>query len=224
MAGLRLAIFLFFALVAALPLKAEELVRSMHADIEVARTGTMMVTETIAIVSTGERFKHGIYRDIPLGFVNPEGMGPVALDIVKVERDGKPEKHMRTPIDLEARIYVGEKGVLLPPGDHVYRLTYKMENMVRPAGAEEMFGWAVTGRWDFRIESASATVRLPDGVKILATMQHAGMPDTTDDNVRVEPGNGTLTFSTRHGLAPGEELSFKILIPRNTIERPPLKN
>ena len=217
---LRLALVLLLTLLAALPLRAEEIVRSFHAEIEVARTGKVLVTETIDIVSEGKQFRRGIYRDVPLSTMTEGGMAPVVLKVLKVERDGKPEGYLRSFQAGGNRVYFGREDALLPPGEHSYRWTYEIDNQISAAGTDDMFAWNVTGRWDFTIENASATVKLPNGVKILATEQHAGTPDTPDDDVSMTTQGGALTFTAARSLQPGEQLQFKIKIPREAIERP----
>ncbi|MDB5552669.1 MAG: hypothetical protein JWL86_2653 [Rhizobium sp.] len=220
---LRLALALLFTFLA-LPLRAAEIVRSFQAEIEVARTGKVLVTETIDIVSEGRQFRRGIYRDIPLSYMTEGGMAPVVLKVLKVERDGAPEGHLRSFQAGGNRVYFGSEDVALPPGKHSYRWTYEIDHQISPAGTDDMFAWNVTGRWDFTIEKASATVKLPNGVKILATEQHAGTPDTPGDNVTMTTHGGALTFTAIRALEPDEQLQFKIKIPRDAIEHPPAKN
>lgn len=217
---LRLALALLITLLAALPLRAEEIVASFHAEIVVARTGKVLVTETIDIVSEGKQFRRGIYRDIPLSTMTEGGMAPIVLKVLKVERDGAPEGYLRSFQAGGNRVYFGREDALLPPGKHSYRWTYEIEHQIRPDGADDMFAWNVTGVWGFGIERASATVKLPNGVKILATEQQAGTPDTPDYNVQLTTRGGALTFTASRALEPGEQLQFKIKIPRDAIDRP----
>lgn len=220
---LRLALSLLLTLLAALPLRAEEIVRSFHAEIVVARTGTVTVTETIDIVSEGRQFKRGLFRNIPLGTMAEGGETP-ALKIIKVERDGAPEAFVKHVQTSGIRVQFGESDAMLPAGVHSYRWTYEIDNQISPAGADDMVAWNVTGRWDIPIAEASATIKLPNGVRILATERRAGTPDAPDDNVRMSTRGGALTFTAARGLQPGEELQFKIRIPRDSIEHTPAKN
>jgi hypothetical protein len=217
---LRLALALLFAVLVASPLHATEVVRSFHAEIEVERTGKVLVTETIDIVSEGKQIRRGIYRDVPLSTMTEGGMAPIVLKVIKVERDGAPEGYLRSFQAGGNRVYFGKEDTLLPPGKHSYRWTYEIEHQISPDGADDVFAWNVTGVWGFGIETASATVKLPNGVKILATEQQAGTPDTPDYNVHLTTRGGTLTFTASRALEPGEQLQFKIKIPRDAIERP----
>lgn len=200
--------------------RAEEYIKSYRTAIEIARTGKIKVTETIEIVSEGKEFKHGIFRDFPMGYMTPGGMEPVLLEILEVTRDGAPEGHHPGVILGGRRVYIGKKDELLPVGEHTYRITYRIDNQIHPAGENDMFAWDVTGTWPFRIEHAEAKVSLPAGTKVLGTQQHAGTPEMSYDNATVTVEGSTLVFSSVLPLQRGGSLQFKILIPKNSIERP----
>lgn len=204
------------SLLAALPLQARERVLSMHADIEVSRTGEVLVTETISIVAEGKRFRHGITRVLPQG----ENMTD-ALEIISLERDGRPEEYRRSAADAGIRIHVGKKADVLAPGEYTYKLTYRVGSQILQAGEEDVFNWNVTGRWDVPIEQASATARLPKGVRVLSIRSYAGMPETTNRDLSVTERAGALTFATLQRLEPEERLSFEIVLPRDAIQPPP---
>lgn len=217
---LRFALVVFLGLLAALPAAAKELVKSFHADIEVARSGKVLVTETITIVSEGRKFRHGIYRDIPL--LRPTGkyMTPVAFEVLSVERDGEPENNIRGFMAGGTRVYLGKQDFLLPPGEHVYRWTYRIDNQIRENGDRDMFAWNLTGQWDFLIEKASASVKLPSGIKVLGTFQKAGIPEMSFTNAIVTVDGAKLVFSSVNPIQQGGSMQFEIYIPKNSIERP----
>ena len=200
--------------------RAEEYVKSFRSDIEIARTGKLMVTETITIVSEGKEFKHGIFRDFPMGYMTIQGMTPVMLDIVEVTRDGVRESHHPGVLAGGRRVYFGKKDVLLPDGEHTYRITYLTDNRIRPAGENDMLPWDVTGTWPFRIDHAEARVRLPNGTKVLSTQATAGTPEMSYDNASVTVEGRALVFSSVLPVQPRGSLQFRILIPKDFIERP----
>lgn len=216
---LRFALVVLFGFLAALPATAKERVKSFHADIEVARTGKVLVTETITIVSEGKKFQHGIYRDIPLFHRTADDMTPVGFEVLKVERDGEPENNIRGFAAGGTRVYLGKSDFLLPPGEHVYRWTYRIDNQIREDVDRDMFVWNVTGRWDFVIEKASASVKLPAGTKVLGTFQTAGIPEMSYDNVIVTVDGAKLVFSSVIPIQQGGFMQFRIYIPKNSIER-----
>lgn len=200
--------------------RAEEYIKSFRTGIEIARTGKVKVTETIEIVSEGKEFRHGIFRDFPMGYMTSDGMQPIQLEILDVTRDGVPEEHNRDFVAGGTRVYIGKGNELLADGEHIYRFTYHIDNQVRPAGENDLFAWDVTGRWPFRIEHAEAIVTLPNGTKVLGTQQNASAPGTSYDNARVTVEGSKLVFGSVLPVQPGGSLQFKILFPKNSIERP----
>lgn len=217
---LRLALVVFLGLIASLPATAKERIKSVHTDIEIARTGEVLVTETIVIVSEGKVFKHGIYRDIPLVDRTGGGMKPAAFAVLEVERDGATANHFLGFMAGGTRVYLGKSDELLPPGEHVYRWSYRTDNRIRDAGANDMFAWNVTGRSNLAIEAASAALKLPDGTSVLGTQQRAGIPEMSFENVIVTVDGANLVFNALIPIQPGGSMSFKVLIPKNSIERP----
>jgi hypothetical protein len=130
--------------------RAEEYVKSFTADIEIARTGVVRVSEAIPIVAEGNRFKRGIYRDIalaPIFATDPRS----SFEIESVTRDGRSEPYRVEDRRGDKRIWVGSSDVMLSPGIHDYVIAYITDNRLRAAGANDMFATRVTGTWDFRI-------------------------------------------------------------------------
>ena len=217
---LRTLLLAFMLAATGFAARGEEYVKAFQSDIQVARTGKITVTETITIVSEGKEFKHGIFRDFPMGYMSPDGMQPVMLDIIEVTRDGAAEGHHPGFLAGGRRIYFGEKDVLLPDGEHTYRITYRTDNRIHPAGENDLLAWNVTGTWPFRIEHAEARVSLPNGTKVLGTQATAGTPEMSYDNASVTVAGRALVFSSVLPVQPRGSLQFRILIPKDFIERP----
>ena len=119
------------------------------------------------------------------------------------------------------RVYIGKKDVLLQPGEHVYRWTYRIDNQIWEDGDRDVFPWDVTGQWaDFVIEKASASVKLPSGVKVLGTFAKAGVPEMSFINTTTTVDGAKLVFSSILPIQQGGTMQFQIYIPRNSIERP----
>jgi len=198
---------------------AEEVIRSFRADIEIARSGVVTTSEAITIVAEGQRFKHGIYRDLAL---KPAFAGEPksSLEVETVTRDGRPEPYRVEDRNGDKRIYVGSADVALPPGEHDYVITYRTDNRFRPAGANDMYAAHITGTWDFRIDAAEARVTLPEGASMLGTQQHAGTADSEFDFVDVTTDGRVTTFRATRPLQPGEWLAVKFLVPAGIIARP----
>ncbi len=83
-----------FALLAFRPARAQdypqaEIITDYKSDITVARSGSLAVTETIAIVAMHDRINHGIYRDFPTLYTDKLGQKVrVRFDVGRVTLDG----------------------------------------------------------------------------------------------------------------------------------------
>ena len=142
---------------------AEERIHSYHSDIVIDDKGEMTVTETITVNAEGNKIKRGIYRDFPTQYKDRFGNKyKVGFSIVQVLRDGNPEKFHTEKKSNGIRIYIGEKDRYLKKGDYTYALTYRTHRQLGFFDQHDELYWNVTGNdWDFPIDKASATVRLP---------------------------------------------------------------
>lgn len=104
--------FVLMVLAAPCPAAAEEIISSYHSVIDVAKDGTLTVTETITANVEGNQIRRGIYRDFPLTFIDPDGRRVrVDFKLVSVERDGEQEEYRTESISGGIRIYTGNADV-----------------------------------------------------------------------------------------------------------------
>jgi hypothetical protein len=145
---------------------SSERILSFSSEITVDPDASMLVTETIKVVSSGDQIKRGIYRDFPTTYQDRAGNTyVVGFAVQAVGRDGTPEAHHTEALSNGFRIYMGRKEVLLPPGEHTYTLSYRTDRQLGFFKDHDELYWNVTGNgWIFPIETASATVLPPPGV------------------------------------------------------------
>jgi hypothetical protein len=191
--------------------------------VQVARDGTLTVTETIAVRAEGREIKRGIYRDFPLTFQDAEGRRRVVtFKLLGVTRDGKPEPHFTRRSSNGIRIYAGEESVLLRRGDYVYTFTYETDRQIRWFdGAAELF-WNVTGNeWAFPIERARVRVELPGGARPDKWTAYTGRFGARGTAWRGDiVSNGALEVETTQRLARNEGFSVVVAIPEGAVEPP----
>jgi hypothetical protein len=90
--------------------QGEERIRSYDSLITVNPAGDMTVTETITVVSVGDRIKHGIYRDFPTRYKDSSGTTmQVAFQVQAVSKNGRPEPWWTEDMRNGVRVYVGSK-------------------------------------------------------------------------------------------------------------------
>ena len=100
-------------------------------DIAVHQDGSMTVTETIRVRAEGRNIKRGIYRDFPTRYRTKNGNDYVVdFELYDVSRDGKNELHHTESLSNGVRIYIGQKNVLLKPGEYRYKISYRTDRQL----------------------------------------------------------------------------------------------
>ncbi|MDO8944837.1 MAG: DUF2207 domain-containing protein, partial [Desulfobacterales bacterium] len=204
---------------------ASERILSFSSEITVDPDASMLVTETIKVVSSGDQIKRGIYRDFPMTYKDRAGNNyVVGFAIQAVARDGTPEAHHTETLSNGIRIYMGRKDVLLPPGEHTYTLSYRTDRQLGFFKDHDELYWNVTGNgWIFPIETASATVApppgLPDDRIVLAG--YTGPTGATGQNftAALTPG-GKAVFKTTRRLNAHEGLTIVVSWPKGFVREP----
>jgi uncharacterized membrane protein YgcG len=220
-AGLAALALVFFA---ALPAAAEEVINSYTSNIELLADGSVDVTEIIEVNAEGIRIRRGIFRDIPTFLVNPDGSRLRSnLDVKSVTRDGHPEPYALESIDAGfMRIRIGDADVFLDSGTHRYAIHYTMTRMARLFEDHDELYWNATGNfWDFPIERAVATIKLPQGAVISELAGYTGRTGSTEQAVTItKTSDNTATFRVNRVLASGEGVTVAAMFQKGIIPEP----
>lgn len=204
-----------------------ERILDYHSRIEVHEDGHLIVTEQIKVVSRGNRIKRGIYRDFPTTYKTRTGKKmQVALKVLRVLKDDRPESyHIKSQLSGK-RIYIGNKNVSLKPGTYTYTLTYRTDRQLGFFEDHDELYWNVTGNdWDFTIEKAGATVVLPDRAEVIEAMAYTGKRGargTAFTQGFDEIGN--TSFTTTGLLRSGEGLTIAVSWPKGIVTEPTLND
>ncbi len=201
---------------------AAEIISAFHSVIDVAKDGTLTVTETITANVEGKEIRRGIYRDFPLTFLDENGRrARVDFKVVSVERDGGQEEYRTEAISGGIRVYTGEADVFLPHGEHTFQISYETGRQIRFFDDQDELYWNVTGtEWMFPIDEATATVTLPSGVRAQALDVFTGGYGATGKDARVVEEGDEIFVATTRRLRPQEGLSIAIMMPKGSIDRP----
>lgn len=203
---------------------ADERILDFNSDITVRMDGRMEVTETIKLRSDGTLIKQGLYRAIPVLYRDAYGnFIKIPLDVLTVTRDGESEPFHLESKDESLHIYVGSKGHLLVPGEYTYAITYRIDRQLGFFSDYDELYWNVTGnKWVFPIDSASATVRLPEGISadVVTAEAYTGPLGATEQNFQSNIDSRAVSFETTRPLAKGEGLSIVVTWPKGVIQAP----
>jgi len=204
---------------------AEERIHSYHSDIVIDDKGDMTVTETITVNAEGNKIKHGIYRDFPTRHKDRFGNKyKVGFSIVQVLRDGNPEKFHTEKKSNGIRIYIGEKNRYLKKGDYTYTITYRTNRQLGFFDQHDELYWNVTGNdWDFPIDKASATVRLPKTIpqNSIEVEGYTGISGSKDQNYTASiRSDGSAYIEATQTLPKRNGLTIVVTWPKGYIAEP----
>jgi len=212
------------AAVAALPAAAQERERilSFTSDIVIEASGDIRVTETIAVVASGNEIRHGIYRDFPTEYTGPLGLRDrVGFEILAVRRDGWEEPWVTSAMDNGVRIYIGDENAMVPRGRHVYTLVYRTDRQIAFLDDVDELAWNVTGNgWIFDIDTVSGSITLPPGANAINVAAYTGDYGATARDAHIEAQGGRVAFATTRKLGPYQGLTVAVSWPRGFVPEP----
>jgi Predicted membrane protein (DUF2207) len=221
-----LALWLACAALVSTPARAQsEGILDYHSDIAVRANASMVVTETIQVISARDRIRHGIYRDFPTRYTDRFGNHYlVGFRLIGATRDGAPEQTRVEDVSNGERIYLGSSNALLPAGEHTYTITYDTNRQLGFFPSYDELFWNVTGNgWIFPIEHASATVRLPTGIaaRQVELGGYTGPQGSMAHDLEYSTSpNGTFQFETEHGLPAHSGLTIRLDFPKGHFTPP----
>src|SRR5260370_29602542 len=109
-----LAIISVLCLVGATSRAQTERIRDFHSDLRLLDDGTLLVKETITVVSAGNQIRHGILRDFPTRYKDRMGNNyVVGFQWSGALRDAQPEISRVEDQFNAKRIYLGHKSSYL---------------------------------------------------------------------------------------------------------------
>lgn len=209
----------------AAPRVQAERILNYHSDIEIHDDGTMLVTESIRVVCLGNRIRHGIYRDFPTTYTDQLGRRyTVGFTLFGATRDAEPEQTRIVDQANGKRIYLGAASALVPPGEHIYTITYSTNRQLGFFQDHDELFWNVTGNgWILPIEKASATVQLPSKIPTDSVQLngYTGRQGATEKSLTCESrADGTFAFQATRPLNSFEGLTILLTWPKGFIAEP----
>ena len=122
------------------------------------------------------------------------------------------------------RVYIGDKNTFLDHGPHTYTLRYRTDRQLGFFDTHDELYWNVTGNgWEFLIDSATATVYLPDTIPI-DRVTHEGYTGLQGSRNQkgfrsyISDGEQAVRFATIDQLAPKQGLTVVVTFPKGHVE------
>jgi hypothetical protein len=221
----RILLAACLSLLAALSVRAQsERIPDFHSDITLEDDASLQVTETITVISAGNKIRHGIFRDFPTSYTDPHNNRyVVGFQMLSATRDSVPEQFRVEDQFNGKRIYLGNPNALVAPGRHVYTLTYATSRQLGFYKDHDELFWNVTGNgWDFPIDKSSATVHLPGSIPAdkVTLSGFTGPKGAREAHLSASTEDATFQFTSQRAIAPREGLSILLIWPKGYITPP----
>ncbi len=206
--------------------KAEEKIISYHSEIEILESSELVIEETIKVLAEGKIIKRGIYRSFPTDYTTDSGKKvQVGFDVLSVKRNSKPEPFHTRREKNGISVYMGEKSVLIPKGEHTYTIKFKTNQQLGFfENHDELYFNAIGHGWKFPIETATASLILPQNIS-LDDVEIEGYTGTQgfrgkDFSFSRNSSRNSIEFLLEKELKPGQGFTFVAKIPKGLIEEP----
>jgi uncharacterized membrane protein len=216
-----IALVFVFIFPSASALPARELrIETFQSETIVMPDGTIDVTETIQVHFLGGPW-HGLYRTIPVEYVTPQGLNySLFLDVKRIvdgsgralKYESSRERHYR-----KLKIYV-------PDADNSTQkisIEYSVSDALRFFEDHDELYWNVTGdAWDIPIQSASASIILPEGTTNIRANVFTGAYRSRAQDADVEIAGNGVEVHTREPLRLHGGLTVAVAFDKGFVHEP----
>jgi hypothetical protein len=201
-----------------------ERILDFHSDIALQDDSSLQVTETIIVVAAGGQIRHGIFREFPTHYSDPyNNRYAVGFQMLSATRDSAEETFRVENYSHGVRIYLGDRNAMVPPGRHVYTLTYTTDRQLGFFSDHDELFWNVTGLgWNFRIDNASAMVHLLSAIPAdqVTLSGFTGPKGSRESKLSSSRDAHAFQFTATRPLAPREGLSILLEWPKGYVTPP----
>ena len=210
----------------ALPVTAQESIRSYDVKIVLTERATLEVVETIKY-DFGNESHHGIFRDIPTRYtINNATYKLRITDITVTDEGGRPQTFKIERAGANTRIKIGDPNVYVT-GLQAYKIYYTVDRAVEYFKDFDQLYWNVIGHnWSVPINNVTSRIIVPGG--------------STPEQLRAEcfmgPLGSTITCphyswgkvketvaeldSTQGYMEPGSGITIRIRFPKGILYEP----
>lgn len=201
-----------------------ERILDYHSDIALEDDGSLLVTETITVNSTGQQIRHGIFRDFPTTYTDPfNNRYVVGFQMLSATCDSAQEQFRVEDQFNGKRIYLGNPKTMVGLGRHIYTITYTTNRQLGFYKDHDELFWNVTGNgWEFPIDAASATVHLPLNIPAdkVTLSGFTGSKGSRESRLASSRDDAGFEFTTQRLLVWHEGLSVLLQWPKGYITPP----
>ncbi|MDR7191506.1 DUF2207 domain-containing protein [Luteimonas terrae] len=209
----------------ALPAWTQERILHHDVDVRVLADGRLDVTERIEVRAEGRTFRHGLVRDFPVRYRDPQGDVVVTeVQVQDVRRDGRVEPWRIERAGDVLRLSTGDAGHLKTPSQPVYMLHYRTTRQPLFGETQDVLSLdAIGADQAVPVEQGSVTVTLPRAVAV-DTLHAHGVTGAAGRDFHVAlSAAGTARWTLARPLQPHEGLHVRLAFPKGVIAPPTLR-
>ncbi|HWK73129.1 MAG TPA: DUF2207 domain-containing protein [Povalibacter sp.] len=219
------ALLALLLLAALSTVRAEERILDYDIGVDIRADGSLDVTERITVNAEGNQIRRGIYRDFPTRYTDRYGNRvSVDLEVLGVERDGRPEPWFTERRNNGIRINTGNDDYLPVPAEHTFTLRYRTTRQLGFfADHDELYWNAIGTGWIFPIERASVEARLPVKVPTaqMSSEGYTGPQGAKGTQYETHlPADGVARWQLTAPLASYEGFTIVLTFPKGVIPEP----
>ncbi len=185
--------------------QSQWVINNFLSTISVESSGEVLVSETIEADFFVE--KHGIFRKIPVNYINNDGSTHYTnITVSSVIRNSKPEKFSTYKEGNNWIIKIGDPDKKIS-GRQIYTIYYSQKGILQNFGNYDELYWNVTGsEWPVDIISAKAKITI-NNTEILSSACYQG-PTGSNEYCDANKNKNIATFSTTKPLYYGDNFTI----------------
>ena len=198
-----------------------ERILNYHVDIQVDTTGDLLVTETIRVNVLNQQINRGIFRMLPDNRnINNQNID-VDYSILSIEKNGAVEDYHTETSNGFYLIYIGNENIILTPGIYTYAIKYKTKRQIGFFENYDELYWNTTGsEWDFPIDTVTAVVNLPAGVRIIQNACYTGGYGSIEQKCSSQRLSSSSYQWAAFNLNPKEGLTIAVGFSKGVVKPP----
>ena len=192
-----------------------------HTDISLNSNRSIIVAERIQIYAAGQNIKRGITRNLPAYRMLKENKMRMKYDILEVKKNGVEEPYFMEGNGDDEVLYIGSRDVFLKPDIYTYEIKYHLPNQIAFYDDFDEFYWNAIGTdVQFKIENASCSFRIPEGIELLQQSAYTGKFGSTDKAYQFSQSKNHLNYVLTKALAPREGFTVALGFEKGFFEPP----
>jgi len=206
-------------------INAYERITSFVSNIKVNTDATLVVEESIEVISEHQTIRHGIVREFPTNYRNYGSHHIVDFKIISVTHNGNPTHFKVASVSNGKKIYIGNENSFVSRGKNLYTITYETNRQIGFFDNYDEIYWNVTGTgWRLPIEKVEARIQLPKGIsqQLINAEAYTGFQGKKGKNYSYAIKNNYITFSTNHSLKQFEGITIVATFPKGFVQEPSL--